>query len=129
MLKHEFHRFILAGGIAAGANFLSRILLNYIVSYRTAVFIAYLIGMVVAFIIMKSYVFSLDRDHNAFEVGAFIAINILGLIQVWLVSVGLAEYFFPSIAMTFHPEHIAHLIGIGSPVITSYLAHKYITFK
>ncbi len=129
MLKHEFYRFILAGGIAAAVNFLSRILLNYMVSYRIAIVIAYLIGMLTAFLIMKYYVFRLDGRHSSTQVGSFILVNIVAVIQVWLVSVYLAEHLFPSISFTFYAKEVAHIIGLGLPILTSYLAHKYITFK
>ena len=127
-LNSEFSRFILTGGFAAGVNFLSRIALSQFMTYRFAVFFAYLIGMVTAFILSKIFVFKKSGQSATNEFIKFTIVNIVAIIQVWLISVGLAEYGFPAINFSFYPEEIAHLIGISVPVITSYYGHKYFTF-
>ena len=128
--KHrEFLQFLVVGGFSAGVNFLSRIGFSELVSYRYAIVLAYLIGMLTAFILSKYYVF--EKSGRAFkdEFRDFTIINIFAIIQVWLISVGLAEYLFPYISFNFYPEEIAHLIGLGIPVITSYLGHKHFSFR
>ena len=127
-LNTEFSRFVLTGGFAAGVNFLSRIGLSEFLSYRYAVFYAYLIGMVTAFILSKIFVFQKSGQSATNEFIKFSIVNVIAVIQVWLISVGLAEYGFPSINFTFYPEEVAHFIGISVPVITSYYGHKYFTF-
>ena len=57
MQKPEFLRFLVAGGIAAGANFGSRFVFSMFLEYGFAVFFAYLIGMLVAFLLMRGHVF------------------------------------------------------------------------
>jgi|TARA_B100000315_G_scaffold100179_1_gene92102 putative flippase GtrA len=46
-----------------------------------------------------------------------------------VISVGLAQYIFPSIAFDFHPHAIAHAAGVAFPVFTSFIGHKYFSFK
>lgn len=121
-------RFVITGGFAAGINFLSRIGLSEFVSYRYAVFFAYLIGMITAFILSKLFVFDKSGKTAWNEFAKFTIVNIVAVIQVWLISVGLVEYGFPAINFVFYPEEIAHLIGISVPVISSYYGHKYFTF-
>jgi len=128
-LNNEFTRFVLTGGFAAGVNFLSRVGLSEFYSYRYSVFFAYLIGMVTAFILSKLFVFEKTSQSTHNEFVKFTLVNILAVIQVWLISVGLAEYGFPAIQFNYYPEAIAHLIGISVPVITSYFGHKYFTFS
>lgn len=129
MIKLEFSRFIIAGGIAAIANFLTRIALSYAVNYRLAVFLAYLVGMLVAYKLMKYYVFTANEYAHEFQVGAFIGVNILAVVQVWIISVALAEYLFPAISFSYFANEIAHLVGLSVPIVTSYLAHKHFTFR
>ncbi len=127
-INSEFARFILTGGFAAGVNFLSRIGLSELMSYRFAVFVAYIIGMITAFILAKIFVFTKSSQTTSNEFSRFTLVNIVAVIQVWFISVGLAEYGFPAINFVFYPEEVAHLIGISVPVVTSYYGHKYFTF-
>lgn len=125
----EFIRFILVGGFAALVNFISRILLNTIYSFRVSVVIAYVIGMITAYVLTKFLVFAPSGKHPLREFTYFAIVNAVAIIQVWLISVGLAEYFFPGIEFNYYPNEIAHFIGISVPVITSYYGHKYFSFK
>ena len=132
MLKsnhNEFFQFLVVGGLAAGINFISRIGFSELVSYRVAIVLAYLIGMITAFLLSKHYVFEKSGRPLKDEFRDFTIVNIFAVIQVWLISVGLAEYFFPHISFNFYPEEVAHLIGLGIPAITSYFGHKYFSFR
>jgi len=54
------------------------------------------------------------------------------VINQWLgyaTSVVLADYFFPSVGFAYHPKEIAHAIGIMIPALTSFIGHKYLTFR
>ena len=125
----EFFQFLLVGGLAAGINFISRIGFSEFFSYRVAIVLAYLIGMITAFLLSKHYVFEKSGRPLKYELRDFTIVNIFAVIQVWLISVGLAEYFFPYISFAFYPEEVAHLIGLGIPAVTSYFGHKYFSFK
>jgi len=98
-------------------------------SYRWAVLWAYLVGMISAYLLQRFFVFGASSHHPAREFFYFILVNVFAVIQVWLISVGLAEYFFPYIGFDFYANEIAHGIGISIPAITSYYGHKYISFK
>lgn len=126
--RQEFIRFVMVGGFAAGVNFVSRILYSEWMSFRLAVVVAYLTGMVTAYILSKVLVFSASGKPAAQEFLHFTLVNLAAVIQVWLISVGLAEYLFPFMGFVFYPEEVAHFIGLSVPVITSYLGHKYFTF-
>lgn len=125
----EFFQFLIVGGLAAGINFVSRIGFSELVSYRVAIILAYIIGMITAFLLSKHYVFQRSGRPLRDELRDFTIVNIFAVIQVWLISVGLAEYFFPYILFTFYPEEVAHLTGLGIPAITSYFGHKYFSFR
>jgi len=125
----EFFQFLMVGGFSAGVNFISRIGFSELVSYRYAIILAYLVGMITAFLLSKHYVFEKSGRPFKDELIDFTIVNIIAVIQVWLISVGLAEYFFPYINFSFYPEEVAHLVGMGIPVISSYFWHKYFSFR
>ena len=129
MLSRQFSKFLLVGGVAALINFGSRIFFSYSMSYRWAVLWAYLVGMISAYLLQRFFVFGASSHHPAREFFYFILVNVFAVVQVWLISVGLAEYFFPYIGLDFYANEIAHGIGISIPAITSYYGHKYISFK
>jgi hypothetical protein len=66
--------------------------------------------------------------------GWFVFINLLALAQTWGLSLYLVELLPEYIAMdslgrTELVEAIAHGAGIILPVFTSYIGHKYLTFR
>jgi putative flippase GtrA len=126
--RSRFFRFLIAGGIAAIVNLTSRIALSNWLSFRWAVAAAYLAGMLTAWVLARRFVFENSGRYWAQELTRFALVNCVALVQVWLVSVGLAEYVFPHIGFTLHAESAAHLIGVASPVLTSYVAHKHFSF-
>jgi putative flippase GtrA len=128
LARSRFLRFLVAGGIAAIVNLASRIALSSLLSFRWAVTVAYLFGMITAWILARLFVFEDSGRHWARELSRFAFVNCVALVQVWLVSVCLAEYLFPRIGYSAHAEAAAHLIGVASPVLTSYVAHKHFSF-
>jgi len=122
-------RFVLAGGIAALVNFVSRIAFNVIAPYAGAIVAAYFAGMATAFLLNRRYVFpgSTNRLHR--QIAWFVAVNLLALLQTLLVSLVLADLVFPHIGMRWHPREVAHAVGIVLPIFTSYVGHKRWTFR
>lgn len=128
-LSKPFIRFAVSGGIAAGVNILSRILLSEIMPYSIAVTIAYLFGMTTAYILMKVMVFEVSGQRVHQEYVRFTLVNVVAFAQVWLVSIGLAKHILPMIGFESHAETGGHIIGVLSPIVTSYFMHKYFTFS
>lgn len=127
-LSREFLVFLLVGGFAAGVNVLSRIGFNLILSYEVSIVLAYLCGMTTAYVLNRIYVFKTSGRSVSSEYARFGLVNVVALIQVWLVSVGLAHYLFPAIGMVWHADTIAHGIGVSVPIVSSYFGHKYFSF-
>ena len=126
--SYRFARFVVTGGIAAAVNLVSRWLLSLAMSYEVSVLVAYLIGMITAFLLSRRFVFQPSSAPIAIQLQRFTVVNIAALAQVWLVSIGLARLVFPGIGFDWHSETLAHLIGVGSPVVTSYFAHRTYSF-
>ncbi|HEY9037296.1 MAG TPA: GtrA family protein [Pseudomonadales bacterium] len=127
----QFVRFLISGGIAAAANFGSRIGYEYWLhcSYSTAIILAYLTGMIVAFTLYKKHVFEPGKHHTAREALHFCIINVLAVAQTLVISIALADYVLPAASITMFTKEIAHAAGVVTPIFTSFLGHKYFTFR
>jgi putative flippase GtrA len=126
--KRQFVLFLITGGIAALVNLGARIGFNLVVSFEIAVIIAYLCGMTTAYSLARLFVF--ERSNRAIrdEYTRFALVNLIAVMQVWIVSVGLAEGLFPVLGFTWHSYTLAHLTGITVPAFTSYIGHKRFSF-
>jgi len=128
-LKSEFAGFLVAGGLAALANVGSRMLLSQFASYPVAIVLAYLVGMITAFLLMRGQVFGTRGKRLSSEITAFVVVNVLAVLQTLVVSLAIAYYVLPWIGIQQHAEVIAHLVGVAVPIVTSYYGHKYWTFR
>lgn len=129
MTSRKFIKFLLAGGTAAAANFGSRILLGQVMPYTWSIVVAYLIGMLTAFVLNRMFVFEAASTGLKHQAIWFTLINIAAVLQTLACSLVLARWMFPAMGMRFHPETLAHAIGVAVPVFTSYFGHKALTFK
>jgi putative flippase GtrA len=128
VLKGPFGRFLLAGGVAAAANYGSRFLFSLWLPYAWAIVCAYLVGMIVAFLLMRTFVFNATGRDLAPQIAKFIAINALAVLQTVAISLALVRWVFTPIGMPY-AEAVAHLVGVLFPIGTSYLGHKMATFR
>ena len=129
MIRRQFVLFVVAGGIAAAANFLSRIGLSQVMAYVPAIVLAYGIGMLTAFVLNRAFVFTAPSNSIRSQVGWFIGVNLLAVAQTVLISLGLARWLFPAVGFAFHPETVAHAVGVIVPVFTSFIGHRLLTFR
>lgn len=128
-MKRRFLRFLIVGGVAALVNVVSRYLLSFWLPYSGAILIAFCCGLTTAFLLSRSYVFPASNRSPAGQATWFLIVNLLALAQVWAVSVGLAEWLFPAVGIERFRYDLAHVIGVLTPAVTSYFAHKHVTFK
>lgn len=133
MIRHfmsrQFLVFLLTGGLAAAVNFGSRILYNQWCDFSTAVILAYLTGMVTAFVLARLFVFKQSSQSMHRSALYFTLVNLVAVLQTWLISMGLALYLLPMLGVTHFTREIAHAIGVAAPVFTSYLGHKRWSFR
>lgn len=128
-VPREFLVFLLTGGFAAAVNWGSRIVYNIWMPYSSAIIVAYITGMITAFILAKLFVFKSSTQSTGRSVFFFTLVNLVAVLQTWAVSVGLAYWLFPRLGMNWHDRDIAHLVGVAIPVFTSYVGHKRWSFK
>lgn len=125
----QFILFLVTGGAAAIVNFSSRIVFNQWVSFSMAIMLAYLTGMVTAFLLAKWFVFKQSKQSFSRSVILFTAVNVLAVMQTWLISMGLALYVLPHMGVKTYLNEIAHALGVVVPVFTSYFGHKHFSFR
>jgi putative flippase GtrA len=128
-VTRQFLRFLVAGGIAAAANVLSRIGFSMLMGLEAAVVLAYCVGMLVAFLLMRSQVFPPSSAPVAHQVGMFAAVNVAAVLQTLVITLLLARWALPRMGVQRGVEEIAHIVGVCVPVVTSYFGHKHFSFR
>ena len=128
-LSKQFLIFLLTGGTAAVVNFGSRILYSVWLDFSSAVILAYISGMITAFVLAKLFVFKESQQTLQRSVVFFILVNLIAILQTWGISMGLAFHFLPWLGVSSFIPEIAHATGVIVPVFTSYLGHKRWSFN
>lgn len=127
--RFAFIAFILISGFASLANLLARVMFDLVTSYEISIILAFPVGLITAFVLNRMFVFKPAEMAWHGQLARFLLVNLLMLVQIFLISMLFARLVFPAIGMTFHPETAAHAIGLVSPIFTSFWAHKHFTFK
>ena len=127
-MNRQFLGFLLTGGLAAAVNFGSRIVYNRWLDFSSAVVLAYLTGMVTAFILARSFVFTQSSQSVQRSAMFFVLVNGVAVLQTWAISMAL-YYQLPIAGVTQWVPEVAHAVGVAVPVFTSYLGHKKFSFR
>lgn len=125
----RFLLFLATSGTAALANVAARWMFSRIVVYEAAVALGYLVGVAVAFVAARRFVFRGTQGRQSAQLARFALVNAVGFAQVWLVSVGLLRVVFPAVGFDWQAETVAHVIGTGSPALLSYYLHARFSFR
>ncbi len=128
-LNRQFVKFLFAGGTAAALQWIARFIFSHYVSYSVAVPLAYLVGLVTAYILNILFVFQKSGNSRRKEVLYFVGVNLLALPVVWGVSILFGAIILPHFMSRALAEAVGNGIGILSPVIMSFVLHKKITFR
>jgi putative flippase GtrA len=128
-MSRQFLAFLITGGLAAAVNFGSRIFYNQWMDFSVAIILAYLTGMVTAFVLARSFVFTDGSQSVQRSATFFVLVNVVGFLQTGAISLLLAYYVLPWAGITRFVPEIAHAVGVAVPAFTSYLGHKRWSFK
>ena len=128
-LTPQFRIFLLTGGTAAAVNIGSRVLFNQWMSFSSAVILAYLMGMITAFVLARLFVFKESTQSVGRSIAIFTLVNAVAVLQTWGISMLLRFYLLPAMHLTLFVPEIAHIVGVIVPVFTSYIGHKRWSFK
>lgn len=129
MNSKQFSFYILSGGVAGLLNWGSRFIFSEFLSFEVAIALAFTVGLLSGFILMRIYVFQGVTKPILPQFSKYLIINFFALIQTFLVSIFLARWIMPSFGIVEYSEGLSHLIGVLTPVMTSYFGHKFVTFR
>lgn len=127
--SRQFLAFLVTGGLAASVNFGSRILYSLRFDFSVAIVLAYVTGMITAFVLAKLFVFKDSRQALHRSVMYFFLVNLVAVAQTWVISLALAYYGLPAMGLRSFVPEMAHAVGVAVPVFTSYLGHKHLSFR
>jgi len=125
----QFLAFLVTGGFAAAVNMGSRIVYDRWLGFSAAVVLAYLTGMVTAFLLAKRFVFKNSSQALHRSAAMFVLVNLVAIAQTWGISMLFAYHVLPWMGVRHFVPEIAHAIGVVVPVFTSYLGHKHFSFR
>lgn len=125
----QFLLFVIAGGVSMMFNLGSRVVYSRWFDFSYAIFFAYLTGMLIAFLLFKFFVFNKSNQSTQNSAMFFVLVNLVGLLQTLTISLWLLHYLLPLLGVISYQEEIAHTIGLGSTVFTSYIGHKHWSFR
>jgi putative flippase GtrA len=124
----NFLKFVFFAGLSVPVNLGARALLSLVVRYELAVVLSHLVGMAVAYVLTRRFVFGSSGRGVTGELGRFAVVNAVSLGITWTISVGLVRIVFPAVGFTFMPELIAHGAGLFCAAVSSYVGHRRFSF-
>jgi putative flippase GtrA len=125
----QFSFFLLIGAIASALNWGSRFVFSHYFSFQVAVVLAFVVGLLSGFILMRLFVFKRSQNTVKSQVIGYFFVNMLALAQTLIISILMINLLSRFLDETTLTEAIAHALGIIVPVFTSYLGHKNFTFR
>ena len=125
----EFLYFIFTGGIAAIVNIILRIIFSFFLDFTPSILLSYLIAMALAYFLARRFVFIKSKKPIYSSFALFSLINLLAVIQTLLISIFAREYLLEKAISVQYVNFISHTLGVSTPVFTSFLGHKYFSFK
>ncbi|HEX6276818.1 MAG TPA: GtrA family protein [Polyangiaceae bacterium] len=128
-LSLKFVQFLFAGGVAALANITARYALSSVFSYPVSIVCAYMVGMTVAYGLNRKIVFGRGDSSLTSELAWFVLVNGAGVLQTLVVSLVLSRLLDELSQGKLPSRTIAHVVGVAVPAFTSFLGHKYLTFR
>lgn len=128
LLKDEKIRYIIAGGAAAGINWLVRFPLSEWMPFSVAVALATAIGMVFGFFSYKYLVFGPTTRGLLGQIRDFIGVNLFAALFTVGVAIALKDVFPWPNSWLILVEPASHAAGIAAGAVVNYLGHRHITF-
>ena len=132
MIRHfltaQFVRFLAVGGTAAFLHWLARIALSHWRSFTWAVALAYGVGMGVAFVLNRVFVFPLSDKAAHQQLRDFLLVNLGFFPIVWASAIAI-ESALRSLGMVHYTQALAHAVSIAIPMLATFLMYKFFAFK
>jgi putative flippase GtrA len=123
----QFIKYLLCGGLSSLVHITARLILSQYVSFSWAVFLSYFVGMPVALLLYRAFVFE-GRKGKAGRQFLLFSITYFGFLPVtWGLSV-VAEAPLVRLMPIGRAQLLAHLAGVAGPVMLNFAYNKFVTF-
>jgi putative flippase GtrA len=127
-LSTQFLKYLVCGVLSSLVHIIARWVLSHYIDFGWAVFFSYFIGMPVALVLYRMFVFN-GRGGSVVRQFVLFSLTYFGFLPLtWLLSVASA----PNLEMlmpTANAQLVAHMIGILGPVVLNFAYNKFITFS
>ncbi|MBC8227844.1 MAG: GtrA family protein [Gammaproteobacteria bacterium] len=127
-LTKQFIYFILSGTTAVFLHWLARIILRQFFGFQTAAILAYFIGITIAFILYRFFVFPLSTSPIKNQSIRFLIIN-FSFAPFVLYAFKLITIFLYQYGQEIYVEETAHIISLGITPLITFLCYKFFAFK
>jgi putative flippase GtrA len=129
VLNREVIAFLICGGLAAFVNWAARIVLSLAMPFEAAVGLAYLIGMIVGFLLYRHIVWRDPDDTSLRQIAMFVVVNAASAVIVFGAAVTLRLAFSTTFGMHAFGDAIAHGVAIGLGAVSNFAGHRMLTFQ
>lgn len=131
-LSGQFMRFVAANVVAAIANISAKLASSFFIADPLAVLAGFCVGLSTSYLLCRNYVFAPSNGSQFSEAARFTGVNLaaLGITYGTYRQMLHLLHGFAGLDTSQHStQTLAHAVGVGAPVIFSFLAQKTLTFR
>jgi putative flippase GtrA len=121
-------RFLIAGSLSSAVNWLVRLGFSFVVPFPAALAIGAAIGMAVAFVLYRSWVFPSSARRLRAQTVLFLLVCAVTASFVIAASLVFVRLMTDIPLSDRNRENLAHALAIGCGAIISFLGHRTFTF-
>ncbi len=125
----QFARFLAVGCVALLLHWLARFGFSTFLPFWLAVACAYAVGIAIAYVLNRRFVFPRSVRGVPREILAFVVVNAMAFPVVWCFSVLFGELLLPRLMPTDSAQALGHGVAITAPVFMNFALHKVWTFR
>ncbi len=121
--------FLVAGGLAATANIVSRILFGMFMPYGFSIFLAYCVGLASGYTLNRATAFNDMGGASFSEFVKFVIVNLVSLPIILYASYALRPFLTGFMNQSEYLDTASHTMAVGLGTLVSFFGHRYFTFR
>ena len=125
----HYSRFVIASAASVPFNLLARAVFSQLMPFEIALVPAHIVGMLVAFVLTRAFVFSGGQTSVAVGLKRFAIVNVGSLLITTIVASFTLRILFPLVNFTLFPATAAHIAGLAAASVFSYFGHLHYSFR
>jgi len=126
----EFGRFMVTGITGTVGNVVAVWMACRSISFESALFVGIAIGAMISFMMSKLFVFgSRSWERAGGEAARFLVVYTTGCAVYWVIAFVMGRFVLIHSFPPVTAEMVGALIGAGTMGLTSYLGHRFFTYR